>query len=242
MIPEAGLHFIKVNLNNKTYTIEKRQWSIIGTATGGVDINMTWDAELGMLVASGQLTTGSIKFRANANDAINLGDNGADAILELNGSDIQIAKSGGYKIYLDIDKPDYTYQVKLTSFDHRGMFYTDGQNLEINDLTIFTEGYAVNKFKNLRSDGAPASDTYYPDTDFPMFRLADVYLMASEAILRGAGGGDKNKAAVGLENHQERHIRHQRIGFGGDAAPTFRFEGAYQNMQLISGAGVFFQS
>jgi hypothetical protein len=36
------------------------------------------------------------------------------------------------------------------------------------------------------------SNTEYPDTDFPMFRLADVYLMASEALLRS--GGDRAKA------------------------------------------------
>ena len=193
MIPDAGLHFIKVNLNNKTYTIEKRQWSIIGTATGGVDVNLTWDPTLEVLVANTPLVIGSFKFRSNQDDAVNLGDNGADGLMELNGAEVQIVKDGGYKVSLDVDKPDYTYQVKLTSFDHRGMFYTDGQNLEINDLTLFTEGYAVNKFKNLTSTGAQGSDTYYADTDFPMFRLADVYLMASEAILR-TPGGDKNKA------------------------------------------------
>lgn len=195
VIPEAGLYYIKVNLNNKTYTIEKRQWSIVGTATGGADVNLTWDSDLGMLVANGQLSVGSFRFRSNQGDAVTLGDNGADALLETNGTDIQIDQGGGYKIVFDVDKPDYTYQIKLTSFDKRGKFYADGQNLDINDLTLFTEGYAVNKFRNVTSDGMPGSDTDFPDTDFPMFRLADAYLMAAEALLRGGGGGDKNKAA-----------------------------------------------
>ena len=43
------------------------------------------------------------------------------------------------------------------------------------------------KFKNINSDGSPASDSDFPDTDFPMFRLADAYLMASEAVLRSGG-------------------------------------------------------
>ena len=193
LIPEAGLHFIKVNLNTKTYSIEKRQWSIIGTATGGVDVNLSWDTDLEMLVASIQLTVGSFKFRSNGNDLVNLGDNGADALLELNGSEIQVDQDGGYLISLDVDRPDYTYQIKLTSFDKRGMFYADGQNLEISNLTLFTEGYAVNKFKNVKSDGTGGSDTDFSDTDFPMFRLADVYLMAAEAILRDPAG-DKTKA------------------------------------------------
>jgi hypothetical protein len=194
VIPEAGFYYLKVNLNNKTYTIQKRAWSIIGTATGGVDVAMVWDSEAGALAASTPLVAGSFKFRSNQDDAVNLGDNGADALLEANGAEIQIDQDGSYKIFLEVDKPDYTYQIKLTSFDRRGMFYVDGQNQDINDLTTFTEGYAVNKFKNVTSDGLPGSDTDFPDTDFPMFRLADVYLMASEAILRGAGGGDKAKA------------------------------------------------
>jgi len=203
LIPEAGFYFIRVNLNTKTYVIEKRQWSMIGSATGGADVNMQWDTAAKMPVANVQLTAGSFKFRANQNDAINLGDNGPDALLELNGSEIQIAQSGGYKIFFDVDKPDYTYQIRLTSFDKRGMFYTSGQNLNIDDLTLFTEGYAVNKFKNLTSTGAQGSDSYYADTDFPMFRLADVYLMASEAILR-TPGGDKVKAAQYFNAVRER--------------------------------------
>lgn len=195
VVPEAGFYFIKVNLNDKTYTIEKRNFSMIGTATNGTDIYFQWDAELGMMAASANLEVGSIRLRANQNDAITLGDNNADGILTSGGSDLQINQSGGYKIILDLDKPDYTYQVKLTSFDRRGLFYTEGQTLDIDDLTLATQGYAVNKFKNVTSTGQPGSDTDFPDTDFPMFRLADAYLMASEAILRGAGGGDKTKAA-----------------------------------------------
>ena len=193
VVPEAGLHFIKVNLNTKTYSIEKRQWSLIGSATGGVDIDLTWDPVLEVLSTNMPLVTGTFKFRSNKDDLVNLGDTGFDGLLELNGDEIQIVKNGTYNVALDVDKPDYTYQVKLTSFDHRGLFYTDGQNLDINDLVLFTEGYAVNKFKNITSDGAQGRDTYYADTDFPMFRLGDVYLMASEALMR-IPGGDKNKA------------------------------------------------
>ena len=197
VIPEAGYYYIKVNLvntANRTYVIEKRNWSMVGTATGGAEINFQWDADLRMLVATGNLEVGALKFRVNQSDAISLGDSPADGLLEP-GSEVQIDQSGSYKIILDLDKPDYTYQVQLTSFDRRGLFYTDGQTLDINDLTLATEGYAVQKFKNVTSTGLQGSDTDFPDTDFPMFRLADVYLMAAECILRGAGGGDKARAA-----------------------------------------------
>ena len=50
------------------------------------------------------------------------------------------------------------------------------------------------KFTNITSDGDPGSNLGFPDTDFPMFRLADAYLMYAEAVLRGGTGGDAGTA------------------------------------------------
>ena len=77
--------------------------------------------------------------------------------------------------------------------DSRAMFYTDGQNLEITTVQgTFTDGYAITKYKNLTSKGAKGSDPSgsFVDTDFPLLRLADVYLMYAEAVVRGGTGGD----------------------------------------------------
>ncbi len=71
--------------------------------------------------------------------------------------------------------------------DTRAMFYTDGQKLEIEDLTQFSNGYAITKYKNVSSTGTRGSDLTHPDTDYPMFRLADAYLIYAEAATRGAG-------------------------------------------------------
>ena len=77
--------------------------------------------------------------------------------------------------------------------DTRAMFYTDGQTLEIEDISKFSDGYAITKYKNVDAAGKAGSDPEgnFPDTDFPLFRLADVQLMYAEAILRGGTGGDK---------------------------------------------------
>ena len=72
--------------------------------------------------------------------------------------------------------------------DSRAIFYTDGQSLEINDIGEFTEGYAVPKYTNTNLAGDIGSDPTHVDTDYPMFRLADAYLMYAEAHLRGGGG------------------------------------------------------
>jgi starch-binding outer membrane protein, SusD/RagB family len=78
--------------------------------------------------------------------------------------------------------------------DKRAMFFTDGQNLEINDISLFTDGYAIAKWKNVTSGGSAGSNLTHADTDFPMFRLADAYLMYAEAVLRGGSGGDAGTA------------------------------------------------
>lgn len=93
-----------------------------------------------------------------------------------------------------------------TGADERAMFYTQGQSLEINNIATFTEGYAVTKFKNVTSAGDAGSDQSgnYPDTDFPMFRLADVYLMYAEAVLRGGVGGDRSTALSYINQLRER--------------------------------------
>lgn len=88
--------------------------------------------------------------------------------------------------------------------DSRAMFHTDGQALEISDIFEFTEGYGITKFKNVTSQGAAGSDGTHPDTDFPMFRIADVYLMYAEAILRGGTGGDANIALGYLNDLRQR--------------------------------------
>lgn len=71
--------------------------------------------------------------------------------------------------------------------DKRAMFYTDGQKLEINEIPTFTDGYAMPKYKNITSAGKVGTNLTHPDTDFPMFRLADAYLIYAEAAARGAG-------------------------------------------------------
>jgi hypothetical protein len=77
--------------------------------------------------------------------------------------------------------------------DSRMNFYTSGQNLDINDIGTATDGYGIVKFRNVTSTGANGSNPTYCDADFPMFRLAEIYLTYAEATLRG-GGGDATTA------------------------------------------------
>jgi hypothetical protein len=73
----------------------------------------------------------------------------------------------------------------------RSILYTAGQRPTVDTLTTFSNGYLLPKYKNVTSAGVQGSDAAgdFPDTDFPMFRLADVKLMYAEAVLRGGTGG-----------------------------------------------------
>lgn len=91
------------------------------------------------------------------------------------------------------------------SEDGREMFYTDKQTKEIGSISNFNHGYAVTKYKNIDVNGNWGSDTSgeFPDTDFPMFRLADAYLMYAEAVVR-TNGGDKAAAVRYINALRER--------------------------------------
>jgi starch-binding outer membrane protein, SusD/RagB family len=74
--------------------------------------------------------------------------------------------------------------------DTRAMFHFDGQTREIQEIKTFDFGYPITKYRNVDQQGNQGSDATgkFPDNDFPMFRLADVYLMAAEAVARGGVG------------------------------------------------------
>jgi hypothetical protein len=80
--------------------------------------------------------------------------------------------------------------------DSRALFWTNGQSLEIDDIGEFTHGYAMTKFRNRNFDGSEAENLNpgFVDTDWPMFRLADAYLMYAEAVLREGQGGTRAEA------------------------------------------------
>lgn len=200
-VPGAGYYKLDVNLNDLKYSIVKTKFGVIGSSTPGGwdnDTDMTYNPQTGAWEVIIDLVPGEIKFRANDDWAINYGDNAGDALLQAGGNNIKIAQGGTYLIEVFLAKPDYTYSLKKPSVDKRAMFYTNGQNTEIGDLSLFTEGLAVTKFKNISSTGIPGSDLTFMDTDFPLFRLADAYLMYAEAQLRG-GGGSK-ATALGYVN------------------------------------------
>lgn len=74
--------------------------------------------------------------------------------------------------------------------DTRAEFWYPGQSLAINNVTTFSNGIAVTKFRNVTRTGAQGSNPTFCDVDLPLFRLSEMYLIYAEAVLRGGTGGD----------------------------------------------------
>ncbi|MBF9237961.1 RagB/SusD family nutrient uptake outer membrane protein [Hymenobacter sp. BT683] len=72
--------------------------------------------------------------------------------------------------------------------DTRGRFWTPGQTLAINDLSQFTQGLGVTKYRNITSAGVgQGGPQNFSSVDFPMLRLSDMMLTYAEAAIEGGG-------------------------------------------------------
>ncbi|GGW54270.1 putative outer membrane starch-binding protein [Winogradskyella epiphytica] len=182
-------------------------WGLVGDATenswDGPDMEM-YEIASNQYALYAELNDGFMKFRFNEDWGVNYGDTDADGSLEAGGDNIAVT-AGTYLITLDLDNLTYYLEEVVASGDKRGMFYTDGQSLEIESIPPFNQGYAVTKFKNIDSNGNPGNDSTgdFVDTDLPIIRLAEIYLNYAEANLRG-GGGDIGTAVSKINELRER--------------------------------------
>ena len=110
--------------------------------------------------------------------------------------------------------------------DSRAMFYTDGQAQYFTGaIDNQAEGYFFEKFTNLTDEGEAASNSAATgcSTDYPLFRLADVYLMAAEACLRGGAGLSRSEALDLVNQVRLRAYRQDESGKITDADLTLDF-------------------
>jgi hypothetical protein len=80
--------------------------------------------------------------------------------------------------------------------DKRGVFF--GTKSTVDEIGQFTDGLAVTKFKNVNAAGTPAPSLNgtFSSLDFPLFRLAEQYLIYGEAVARGGAGGTTAEAVA----------------------------------------------
>jgi len=87
--------------------------------------------------------------------------------------------------------------VNTVSSDFRVIFQGNSDPASIEQPATFAQGRKLYKFSNKNSDGTSAQNEGFGDCDFPLFRLADAYLMYAELAANGVG--DVN-TAVGYVN------------------------------------------
>ena len=172
-------------------------WGLVGDATpngwGSTDDIEMYETSTNQFSIYAELSDGEFKFRFDEDWGVNYGDDGADGTLDAGGANIAVT-AGVYLVTMDLDNLTYSLTEVVPSGDMRGMFYTDGQSLEIESIPPFKWGYAVTKFKNIDSNGNPGSafgmgiQDLRCDTDVPLIRLAEIYLNYAEATLRGGNG------------------------------------------------------
>jgi hypothetical protein len=107
------------------------------------------------------------------------------------------AKSSLYNIF--------TRENEMDKDTRRQMLRTDATtNFEItNEANFVNNGIPVTKFYNVYKDGSkPASSEAW--TDFPLFRLGEIYLNLAEAVLRGGQGATKAEALGYLNDLRKR--------------------------------------
>lgn len=111
---EPGMYRLQVDINKLTHTRLKTDWGIIGSATPtgwDGDTDLVYDPATGTLKVTLDLAEGEIKFRANDDWAVNLGDNNTDGSLEYDGTNIPVTEAGKYQIELILNQAVYTYRL-----------------------------------------------------------------------------------------------------------------------------------
>lgn len=146
--------------------------------------------------------------------------NGSVGSLEVNGAEVGVG-AGGWGGALRVRR-------QFAELFDGGQFATDTRNtlisnsrpIDIVDISDRDTGFIIQKYSNATSTGGFGVDQTFVDTDFPMFRLADAYLMYAEAVLRGGAGGDIN-TAVGYIQSLRTRANNPNIVSAGDLDLAF---------------------
>jgi hypothetical protein len=80
------------------------------------------------------------------------------------------------------------------STDVRNTIFAGTRSIDIANISTQSQGYILSKFSNKTVAGVAGINSTFVDTDFPLFRLGDVYLMYAEAQMRNDGATNATDA------------------------------------------------
>ncbi|RZJ33249.1 MAG: RagB/SusD family nutrient uptake outer membrane protein [Flavobacterium sp.] len=130
--------------------------------------------------------------------------NGSVGSIEQNGTALGVSSSGwGGALRL---RKQFVQKFEGSEFnnDVRKTIISGSRPIDISNIANRDQGYILQKFSNVSSTGVAGVNTTFVDTDFPLFRLADVYLMYAECALRGASNANAGQALTYVNALRER--------------------------------------
>jgi starch-binding outer membrane protein, SusD/RagB family len=118
--------------------------------------------------------------------------NGQVGSLEGNGNQFGV---GGWGGALRLRR-QFVQKFESNDFDNdtRNTIISGVREINIADVANRDQGFILAKFSNRTSQGVAGVSSTFVDTDFPLFRLADVYLMYAECAVRGASNANISTA------------------------------------------------
>ena len=185
----------RMYLNAKTYTGQERNTDAIAYSSKIINQGYTLESNYEwLMLGDNDLNTNEFIFTINYDNTnetwystnfLALGPAGVPA--SINGM------SGSWQAFRFTEQIPALFPTADPSVDKRALFYTNGQDLEVNSVTTSTDGYSAYKYRNVTREGTPIQQNNnhgnLSDIDFPVFRLAEIYLIYAEAVLRGGTGG-----------------------------------------------------
>lgn len=107
--------------------------------------------------------------------------------------------------------------------DDRNTIISGTRPIIISDIANRDQGYILAKWSNRTAAGVAGPNSTFVNADFPLFRLADVYLMYAECSLRGAGNTTAAQALTYVNLLRERANSGSTAGNINQSALTLDF-------------------
>ena len=120
------------------------------------------------------------------------------------------------KFFPNDDAPNVSCtQMPAAANDDRAIFDGIGRTIDNGEGSMghFTDGFAVAKWNNFKTDGSEGHNDTYPDTDFFLFRVAEANLIYAEATARLNGGTTTADGTAAINALRSRAHAITKVGY-----------------------------
>ncbi len=204
----AYMLLAKIYLNAEVYIGENRYSECVAACNSLINsgaytlnpnyaFNFTSDNNLSNEIILGLPSDGLLSQSFGSTTIILNGEVGS---IEGNGDEIGVNGFGGAMRL----RKQISEILEVPAAGDRNTLKTAGRTISVTSIADRDSGYTHAKYKNITSQGVPGSDRTFADTDFPLFRYADVLLMYAEAVKRGGTGGSESQAVQFINDLRNR--------------------------------------